>query len=220
MEELIAGLPLLARLPQDDVRALARCASVQRSAAGTVLFREGDDGDALYVVAEGELRVVVASPSGEEVTIARLGPGEACGDLSLIDGRARSATAIASRPSRLLVVRREDFIDWLRSRPDAAFALLATLSQRIRRANEALSDFAFMDVAHRLAKCLLESSTALPGDGIVRTTQAELASMLGVSRESVNKELNAFARHGWITLRRGSIAINDPEALRALKSER
>lgn len=220
MEDVLSALPLLARLPEADLRALAQHATVQPAATGAILFREGDAGDALYVVAEGELRVVVSSPSGEEVTIARLGPGEACGDLSLIDGRTRSASAVAARPSRLLVVRREDFIEWLRTRPDAALALLATLSLRIRRANEALSDFAFMDVAHRLAKCLLESNAMAGSDGVVRVTQAELASMLGVSRESVNKELNNFARQGWITLGRGSVRIEDEQALRSLPSER
>lgn len=222
-EELIRDVPLLARLPEAELRALASHGRMRSYRSGAVLFREGDPGDSLHIVVEGGVRIVVLSPTGEEATIALLGPGEFVGDLALLDGGVRSASAIASRPTRTLVVTRANFRRWLAQRPRAALALLETLSLRVRRTDEALADLTFLDVPHRLAKWLLDLAytqtsveTERPStkDVRLRVTQSELASMLGVSRESVNKQLNRFARKGWVLLGRGSVTLIDMEALR------
>jgi CRP/FNR family cyclic AMP-dependent transcriptional regulator len=222
-EQLIRDVPLLARLAEGDLRALAVHGRVHSYRAGDVIFREGDPGDSLHIVIEGNIRIAVLSGSGEEATIALLGPGEFVGDLALLDGKPRSASAIASRAAKTLVVTRGDFSRWLRQRPQAAFALLEALSQRVRRTNEALADLAFLDLPQRLAKRLLHLATAQlegrakgKGDhGIrLRITQSELASMLGVSRESVNKQLNLFAKEGWLEISRGSVTLTDTDVLR------
>ncbi len=218
-EELIRDVPLLARLPEAELRALASKGHVHNYRSGAVIFHEGDPGDALHIVIEGGVRIVVASRKGEEATVALLGPGECVGDLALLDGKPRSASAIASGKTKTLVVRRDDFTRWLAERPKAMFALLETLSLRVRRTDEALADFAFLDLNQRLAKRLLDLAI-VQQDGRdlsgaqIRITQAELASMLGVSRESVNKQLNQFARDGWIALRRGVITLKQPDSLR------
>jgi len=219
-EDLIRDVPLLARLPEEELRALASRGHVHDYTNGTAIFREGDPGDALHIVIEGRVRIVVASPKGEEATVALLGPGECVGELALLDGKPRSASAIASGNTKTLVVRRDEFTRWLSERPKAAFALLETLSLRVRRTDEALADFAFLDLPQRLAKRLLDvASVQQDGSEMsgfqIRITQAELASMLGVSRESVNKQLNRFARDGWITLSRGAVTLENAEALRA-----
>lgn len=171
------------------------------------------------------MRIAMLAASGEEATVARLGPGECVGDLSLLDGRPRSASATASQATKTLVVTREHFRRWLSERPQAALALLETLSLRLRRTDEALADLAFLDLPQRLAKRLLglaeEQAAAATKDAParearLRVTQSELASMLGVSRESVNKQLNAFAREGWIALGRGAVTVKDAGALRGL----
>lgn len=223
-EDLIRDVPLLARLPEAELRALASRGRVRTYPGGALIFREGDPGDSLHIVIEGGVRIAVLSASGEEATVALLGPGECVGDLALLDGRPRSASAIAAQPTKTLVVTREDFRQWLSERPRAALALLEALSLRLRRTDEALTDLAFLDLAQRLAKRLLDLATAHPevrakgvAEGIrLRVTQSELASMLGVSRESVNKQLNQFARRGWIALGRGSVTLRDAEALRSL----
>jgi len=224
-EELIRDVPLLARLPEEDLRALAAHGRMHTYLASAVIFREGDPGDSLHIIVEGNVRIVVLSPSGGEATVAMLGPGEFVGDLALLDGRPRSASAVASQPTKTLVVTRSDFGEWLSQRPRAAFALLEALSLRVRRTNEALADLAFLDLPQRLAKRLLDLATAhLEGQvrgkgepGIrLRITQSELASMLGVSRESVNKQLNLFAKEGWVVIGRGSVTLRDTEILRKL----
>lgn len=215
----IKDLPLLARLPDDDLKALAARGRVRRFAAGSTIFNEGDAGDALYVVVEGRVRMSRISGAGGEATLALMGPGDCFGDLALFDGRPRSATATAQTTTRTFVVSRDDFSNWVKERPAASLALLETLSLRIRRTNETVTDLVFLDLPHRLAKHLLTLAASMT-DGDTRRkprlqiTQGELASMLGVSRESVNKQLNQFARDGWITLSRGAVTIDNAEALR------
>lgn len=223
LEQLIRDVPLLARLAEEDLRALAAHGRVHSYRSGEAIFREGEPGDSLHIVVEGNIRIVVLSPAGEEATVAMLGPGEFVGDLALLDGRPRSASAITSEPVKTLVVTRSDFSEWLKQRPQAAFALLEALSLRVRRTNEALADLAFLDLPQRLAKRLLDLATAhlefqakgKGGHGIrLRITQSELASMLGVSRESVNKQLNLFAKEGWVEIGRGSVTLTDTDVLR------
>ena len=216
--DLIRDVPLLGRLAEADLRALASHGRVRTYRAGDVIFREGAPGDSLHIVMDGTVRVAVASSKGIEATVALLGPGEFVGDLALLDGRPRSASAIASRATKTLVVTRHDFMQWLGTRPKAAMALLEALSLRVRRTDEALADLAFLQLPQRLAKRLLRLAADQTQSGRLagarlRITQAELASMLGVSRESVNKQLNRFAQDGCISLGRGSVTLRDPEAL-------
>ena len=218
-ESYIRDLPLLARLPESDLQALAIRGRVKRFAQGSAIFREGDPGDALHVVVEGQVRITVLSGTGNEATVATVETGDCFGEFALLDGRPRSATATATRATRTFVVTRTDFVDWLSGRPSAALALLETLSLRLRRTDEALADMTFLDLEHRLAKQILRLSTAPDGRGSrppIKVTQGDLASMLGVSRESVNKQLNAFAREGWINLSRGTISVLNAGALRQL----
>jgi CRP-like cAMP-binding protein len=211
----IRGVPLLARLSDDDLEALASRGRKRRFANGAVIFHEGDAGDGLYVLVQGRVRLSVLSGAGSEAVLALLGPGECLGDMALFDGKSRSTTATATEATMTFFVSRDDFVAWVSERPAAALALLETLSLRLRRANENMTDLVFLDLPQRLAKELVRLAA---GEGTQRSariqvTQAELASMLGVSRESVNKQLNQFAREGWIKLSRGSVTVLDPGAL-------
>ena len=106
----IEDLPLLARLPDDDLKALAARGRVRRFNAGSTIFHEGDPGDAIYVVVDGRIRMSRLSGSGTEATLALIGPGDCTGELALFDGRPRSATATAMQATRTFIVSREDFL--------------------------------------------------------------------------------------------------------------
>jgi CRP/FNR family transcriptional regulator len=220
-EEHIGSLPLLARLPTEDVRALASRARLRSFKEGAILVREGEPGDAIHILVAGSVRIAVSSREGEEATVATLGPGESIGEFAIFDRLPRSATAIATMKTQAFVVTRTDFEAWLKSRPHAALALLETFSLRLRKTNQGLTDVMFLDLQHRLAKqlCALADSVGAAGaDGAVRVQvrQADLGSMLGVTRESVNKELQNFQRRGWLRTSRGGVTITDVKSLRSV----
>jgi CRP-like cAMP-binding protein len=222
-ERLLIGLPLLARLNHDDLRALAEMGAIRKHGAGATIFRQGDAGDAMHVIVDGSVRVSVVAADGREATVALLGPGECLGELALLDGRPRSGSATASEATRTMVVSRDNFRNWLSHRPRAALELLETMSIRFRRKEDFLLDMVFMNLAQRLAKRLLDLvGTNLGAErdagaaGMkLRITQEQLASILGASRQAVSVELNAFARAGWISLGRAWIRVDDPAALRS-----
>ncbi len=211
-DSLINDVPLLARLSTDDRKALAAAGRLRTYAQGDVIVRQGDPGDAMHVIIEGEVRIFIANAEGNEVTIATMGPGDIIGELSLLDGRPRAATMVTNAPTRTFSVSRKAFTEWLESRPAAALALLATLAGRVRRDNESLSDRFFLDAGQRLAKLLATQANGTPSFRI-RTTQAQMAAELGITRESVNKQLNQFERAGLVMIRRGSVTVLDPAAL-------
>jgi len=135
---LISQVPIFARLSPADLEALAAHARERRYRRGEAVFRQDDPGDCLHVVRDGRIRIILPSEDGDEVTIAVLGRGDFFGELALLDGGARSASAVAAEDTQTVVIGREDFLSWLAERPVAAAALLALLSRRLRRSDELL----------------------------------------------------------------------------------
>jgi len=211
---IIRDVPLLAKLGADDLDALAECGTEREYADGDRIVNAGDTDRSLHLIMRGRARICVVSAEGEEATVARISAGECVGEMSLIDGHPRSASVIAEGPTRTFMVGHPEFVAWLAPRPDAALALLETLSLRLRKTDESLTDVFFLDVPHRLAKQLASLSGGKAGAEI-RITQAEQASTLGVTRESVNKALNQFKDAGWIEIGRGRVVVDDPGALQA-----
>lgn len=216
-ENPVAEVPLFARLSREDGLALARRAKRCDFPPGAVIFEQGEPGNSMHVLVRGRVQLT-ASSRRDDTPLATLGPGEPLGEFAIIDGLPRSATAVAAAPTTTLMVTRETFVDWLKERPQASLAIMESLSHRVRNTNQTLVDVLSLDVEQRLAKQLVTLAKTLPTDGPMRlrTTQSELAGMLGVSRETVNKQLNQFQRQGWLTLSRGSVTIADLAALRKL----
>jgi len=218
--ELLQRVPFLAALTAVDREALAAAVKRRRFALGQAVFSKDDPGDALYIIEEGSVRIYLPSPQGADLTLAVLGGGEFFGDLALLDGGHRSASATALRDTTVLALDRADFTDLLQSRPQAAMAVLASVTQRLRETNETAGDLAFLDVGGRLAKKLLElaASHGVPRpDGILLDlplTQEELANMLGVTRESVNRHLSSLRRKGAVGREGRRFLLRDAEALR------
>jgi CRP-like cAMP-binding protein len=199
---------------------LRRSAQLQRRryAKGEVIFLQGEPGTCLYLVAAGQVKIALTSAEGDEVELARLGPGEFFGELALLDGEPRSADAIATAPTELLLLPRADFLRLLDAQPALVRPLLTLVSRRLRQDVAVAHDVAFLEVPARLAKVLLQlAAQGQPNDdGIViaRLTQTELAGMVGATRESVNKWLGCFARQGLIRHQRGEITVLQPQGLR------
>jgi len=166
------------------------------------------------------VRIYVPSPQGNDLVLAVLGAGDFFGDLSLLDGRPRSASAAATSDTTLLALERTDFIALITSRPEAAMAVLEAVSRRLRETDEMAADLAFLDVPGRLAKKLLDlaaSNGVQKSSGVLidlAVTQEELANMIGVTRESVNRNLSDFKKMGLVTNQGRKIIVKDAARLR------
>ncbi len=212
--------PLFAALDDEAAAALIDTMSPSHLERGDVLFHEGDQGDRLYVIGEGKIKLGRTSSDGRENLLAILGPGEMFGELSLFDPGPRTATASALTEVKLLGLGHGDLQPWLIARPEVASKLLAALAKRLRRTNEAMADLVFSDVPGRVAKALLDLAQRFgveTSDGLRVThdlTQEELAQLVGASRETVNKALADFASRGGLRLEARAVLLLDVERLK------
>jgi CRP/FNR family transcriptional regulator, cyclic AMP receptor protein len=219
-QEVLSRAPLFEALDDEDAKALRSEMTDVRLSRGERLFAEGDDGDCLYVVLEGKIKLTRAAPDGRENLLSVVGPGEMFGELSLFDPRPRTSSASAVTDALLAELAHDKLINWLTGRPEVALHLLRALAQRLRRANDVMADLVFTDVPGRVAKQLLDLAGRFgeqQDDGLHvhhDLTQEELAQLVGASRETVNKALADFVARGWIQLSARSVVLLDQERLR------
>src|SRR5688572_1102760 len=195
---------------------------VRRFRRGEVIFHLGDPGDALFIVTSGAIKIMLPSDTGDEAILATLRAGDVFGELALLDGAPRSATAAALEPTETLVLPRQRFRELLDTQPAVRDALLASIAGELRRLTTHVEELHFLDITGRLAARLVrlaqESGTPLP-DGSLRLrtnlTQADLAAMVGCTRQSVNKLLGQFTDDGLLRLERDGIVVTDLEGLSA-----
>ena len=219
-EVVLRRAPLFDGLDDESARALRRQMLDVKLSRGEHLFMEGQDGDRLYVVMDGKLKLTRAAADGRENLLSVVGPGEMFGELSLFDPRPRTSSAVAVTDARLAALAHADLLSWLTGRPDVALHLLRALARRLRRANDVVADLVFTDVPGRVAKNLLDLAARFgeqERDGLHvhhDLTQEELAQLVGASRETVNKALADFAARGWLQISARSVLILDTERLR------
>ncbi len=211
----LAAVPLLAPLPAAELEALARLARERMAANGEWLFRRGDPGDYLLVVLAGELRVSVSGVDGREQILRTLGPGDVVGEIALLDGRPRSADAVAVTRVRLLVVDRRSVLNEIAHNGEFALALMRLLCNRLRATSSALEAMLFHDSGTRLAAALLQLSGGREG-ARVDLTQSQLGEIVGAARETVNKKLRSWEKEGVVTLSPGRIIVESLAKLTAL----
>ena len=220
-DDVLSRAPLFEALDSDGARALRSWMTDVELSRGERLFGEGDDGDSLYVVLDGKIKLTRAAPDGRENLLSVIGPGEMFGELSLFDPRPRTASASAVTDAQLAALAHDKLLSWLEEgRPDVALHLLRALAQRLRRANDVMADLVFTDVPGRVAKQLLDLAGRFgeqQDDGLHVNhdlTQEELAQLVGASRETVNKALADFVARGWIHLSARSVVLLDTDRLR------
>ncbi|MCW5736318.1 MAG: Crp/Fnr family transcriptional regulator [Enhydrobacter sp.] len=212
-QELFRLHSFLAVLSESETRELLNRALVQRLSAGDVVFRKGDPGDGLYGVLEGRIVVTVESAQGKELILNMFGPGEFFGEIALLDGKGRTATAVARDASRVVFLSRADFLPFLREHHEAAVRIIALLCERLRRTTGLVEDSAFLNVSTRLAKQLAVLAATGQGDCTIRLSQEELAQTLGVTREMVSRQLAIWREAGFLEVGRGWIKVRDGGAL-------
>ena len=215
--ELVRRHAFLAALTDDEARELLKGARTRTLEAGETLFRTDDPGDMLFGVLAGCILIVVESESGKELVLNRHGAGEIFGEIALLDGKGRSATAVAYEAAQLIQIDRATLLAFLRLRPDAMLRMIGLLCSRLRRVTHLVEDSTFLDLSARLAKQLL----ALSGGSAATLylSQNDLARMLGVSREAVSKQLLQWRQAGIVALGRRRLTVRNARALAELSAD-
>lgn len=216
---VLKKIPLLASLTEADQENLASLMKHKAIRKGELLFRQGDEGTALYIILQGRIKISVSRRT-DTVTLAILGQGEFFGEMALLDDLPRSADAMALEDSQLYALNRKDFLSFLKNNEKAVHAILDSLSFRLRKTDNLLAEMCFLNLSARLVIKLVELAEPLavgvgkPQVCTLQISQQELADILGVSRESINKELKILRSKGYVSTARNSIVINDLELLR------
>jgi CRP/FNR family transcriptional regulator, cyclic AMP receptor protein len=212
--DILRKVPLFGQLPPPDLDRVAEIARERSYPRNSVILFEDDPGDALYVVAQGQVKVVLIGEDGREVILSVMGAGEFFGEMALIDDEPRSAHVIAMEDSSLLVIRREDFQDLLKQTPGIGLVLLRELSRRLRRVDEKVGSLVLLDVNGRVAQLLLDLADEAGSDRITRRlTHHTIAQMIGSSRETVSRTMRELVDKGSIAVSRREIQIRDRAAL-------
>ena len=211
---VLQKVPLFSQLAPADLQRVLDLAREKAYPKNSVILFEDDPGDALFVVASGQVKVVLIGEDGREVILSVLGEGQFFGEMSLIDDEPRSAHVIAMEDSNLVVLRREDFESILLQTPLIAVALLKELTRRLRQADEKVGSLVLLDVHGRVARLMLEMADEEGGERITRRlTHHTIAQMIGSSRETVSRTMRDLVDKGHIAVSRKDIVIRDRQAL-------
>jgi len=215
---MLRNVPLFSGLSDQELEALSESLGRRTFPRGMIIYHEGSPGDTLYIIESGQVRIFLLSESGQETSIQIYGPGDVFGEMSLLDGLPRSAGVVAMERTVALTLHREDFLHHLDASPRMARGILEVLSRRLRYTTDYAEGLASRDVYGRVAAKLLELADryGVQKEGIeidLRLTQAELASWVGATRESVNKVLGTLRDQGLIEVRGQRMAILDRRGL-------
>ncbi len=211
---ILSANPFFAGLEPDALEKIAAICRQRHLIAREVLFLKGDPGDGLYAIRRGLISIETIDDLGQRMTMNVLGGGDVFGEITLLDGEARTASAVALEETDMVFLPRREFLNLLKREPQIALQLISLLCARLRDVIGRLEETTFLPSAVRLARRILVLAADYGTN--VRASQEELASLTGVTRETVNRHLQAWKRSGVISLGRGRLLIREIEVLRRL----
>lgn len=211
--------PYFADLKPDAFDQLCRYTKHVMLKRGASIASKGDPGNSLFAVISGTVKISVSSPDGRNAILNLIGPGEIFGEVAVLDGQSRTADAIANTSCELFIIDRRDFIPFVRSQPELAMKFIELLCARLRWTSDQVEQVILQDLPGRLASALLrltERHKSGQGGRTIAVTQQEISEMVGMTRESINKQLRAWAARDWVRLEHGAIVVLKPEPLQTL----
>ena len=211
--------PIFADLEPEAFDQLCRYAKHTTLKRGAALFAKGDPGLSLYAVISGSVKMSISSADGRNAILNIIGSGEIFGEIALLDGGVRSSDAIANTNCELFVIDRREFIPFVRSQPALAMKFIELLCGRLRRTSDQVEQIILQNLPGRLASALIrlsEKHKLEPAGRTIAITQQEISEMVGMTRESINKQLRAWAARSWVRLEHGAIVVLKDEPLRQL----
>jgi CRP-like cAMP-binding protein len=211
--------PIFCDLDAEALDQLCRYAKHTTLKRGATIFSKGDPGNSLVAVVSGTVKISVSSADGRNAILNLIGAGEIFGEMSVLDGQARSADCIANTNCEIFIIDRRDFIPFVKSQPALAMKFIELLCTRLRWTSDQVEEVILQDLPGRLASALIrltERHKAAQGGRTIAVTQQEISEMVGMSRESINKQLRAWATRGWVRLEHGAIVVLDVEPLQEI----
>jgi CRP/FNR family transcriptional regulator, cyclic AMP receptor protein len=206
---------LFDKLNPKQMDRLVSCIVEKSVARGTVIFAKDDPGSSLFAIRKGTVKMTVPSVDGHDAVFNVMKDGDIFGEISLLDGQPRSTNAVAITDCEIFVIERRDFLPLVQEEPQIALKLAETLCARLRQTTQQAESLMFLHLPGRLAKALLRLS-ALDGGACepkIAITQKDLGNLIGLSRESTNRQLRLWERQGRVRLERGGIAVLSMKAL-------
>jgi len=211
--------PIFADLEPEALDQLCRYAKQTTVKRGATIAAKGDPGNNLFAVITGTVKISSSSPDGRNAILNLIGPGEIFGEIAVLDGAPRSADATANTNCELYIIDRRDFLPFVKSQPALAMKFIELLCARLRWTSQQVEQVILQNLPGRLASALLgltEERKFDSGSGTLAITQQEISEMVGMTRESINKQLRAWAGRNWVRLEHGAIVVLDTDALREL----
>lgn len=212
---LLRNHAVFGELRVEDLRRLSTIAIARAFKRGQTIFKKGDSGNCLYAIRTGSVKISVPGLSGREAMFNILGQDEIFGEVALLDGKPRTADAVAIADCQLFAIVRRDFLALINWEPRVAIRIIELLCARLRRAGEHVEDLLFLDGAAQLGKTLLRLpyQANSSGERRITITQQEISQMIGLSRESANKYLRTWQDNGWLRITRGGVIILSVKAI-------
>jgi CRP-like cAMP-binding protein len=203
--------PLFSELEDEALEQIAALCQRRRLVAGETLFKKGDEGDALFGIRRGTIRIETGTETGERLTLNVLGAGDVFGEIALLDGHRRTADAVAGEDCEMFVVRRTEFLRFVERNARISLRLIELLCQRLRWMSARMEEVSLLPVSARLARRL--AGLALDFGTELTITQGQLSEFVGAARETVSRQLQIWRGKGIVDLRRGHIIILDGRRL-------
>ena len=211
--------PIFCDLEPEALDQLCRYAKHITLKRGASIFCKGDPGNSLFAVISGTVKISISSPDGRNAILNLIGPGEIFGDIAVLDGAPRSADATANTNCEFFVIDRREFLPFVRSQPALSMKFIELLCARLRWTSEQVEQIILQNLPGRLASALIgltEKRKLEPANHTIAITQQEISEMVGMTRESINKQLRAWAARKWVRLEHGAIVVLDVGSLREL----
>ena len=211
--------PIFRDLGTEALDQLCRYAKHMSLKRGATICSKGDPGNSLFAVISGTVKISVSSPDGRNAILNLINAGETFGEIAVLDGQARSADAIANTNCEIFVIDRREFLPFVRSQPELAMKFIELLCERLRWTSDQVEQVILQDLPGRLASALLgltEKRKLEPGSRTIAINQQEISEMVGMTRESINKQLRVWAARSWVRLEHGAIVVLDTGSLRDL----
>jgi CRP/FNR family cyclic AMP-dependent transcriptional regulator len=211
--------PIFCDLDPEAFDQLCRYAKHAMLKRGATIFSKGDPGNSLFAVISGTVKISISSADGRNAILNLIGAGEIFGEVAVLDGQARTADAIANTNCEIFVIDRREFLPFVRSQPVLAMKFIELLCTRLRWTSDQVEQVILQNLPGRLASALIrltEKHKLAPGGRTIAVTQQEISEMVGMTRESINKQLRVWAARNWVRLEHGAIVVLKAKSLQAL----